>query len=314
MAGAAILRDPGVRLIALGWTAFLTENVVLSHNRALFVEQLGEDAYRCVVLCSAAAAARHVVCAAASTLTPFARSHRRSAMFSCFSTGAMAAIMVGYYRSRSVGPLITAARGWVAEGKVVGPPPSVRNAFALLFQGLGCVTASQLAPPLQMPLALGGAPTAAPAANSSSSAESPPPATAGPFRLRCPIDFRWNERVNKDGSVALGVDRVTRHPQIWSLALVGLGSALVTPYAASAAFFTGPLAFATVGFAHQDYRHRRGMGGMLSPERDAATSNVPFRALLEGRQSWSAARSELKGTNAVLALVPPLLLFLRRMR
>lgn len=58
MASAAtILRDPGVRLIALGWTAFLTENIVLSHNRALFVDQFGEDVYRCVVLCRSAAAA-----------------------------------------------------------------------------------------------------------------------------------------------------------------------------------------------------------------------------------------------------------------
>ena len=44
-----IVAHRGVRLIGLGWAAFLTENVVLSHNRGLFVEQVGEDVYKCVL-------------------------------------------------------------------------------------------------------------------------------------------------------------------------------------------------------------------------------------------------------------------------
>ena len=245
----------------------------------------------------------------------------------------MGAIVVGYVRfGRSSGPLVTAASGWVANGKVVGPTPLPRSVGALLFQALGCVCASQLAPPLQVPIAMGGEAAPAPlppaeegpaepqlspaasSSDSSSSSSSSSSSLPGGFQMRCPIDFRWKERAGKDGSVAVGVDRVTRHPQVWSLALFGLGSAIATPYAAGVAFGLGPLAFATIGFTHQDYRHRRGMGGMLSKEKDVATSNLPFRALFEGRQSWGAVADELKMTNAALALIPPLFLFARRFR
>jgi hypothetical protein len=50
---------------------------------------------------------------------------------------------------------------------------------------------------------------------------------------------------------------------LWSLALAGAGTALRTPYVSEAVMFAFPTIFALVGGAHQDYRYRRGSGGML---------------------------------------------------
>ena len=46
----------------------------------------------------------------------------------------------------------------------------------------------------------------------------------------------------------------------------------------------------------------RGIGGRLSAERDAATSLLPFGALLTGAQSWARLAEEVKWSNAALAL------------
>ena len=59
---------------------------------------------------------------------------------------------------------------------------------------------------------------------------------------------------------------------------------------------------ALVGGAHMDSRHRRGMGGSLSVEREAKTSGVPFVALLRGRQAWAPLLDELKPVNSLLGL------------
>jgi len=61
---------------------------------------------------------------------------------------------------------------------------------------------------------------------------------------------------------------------------------------------------ALVGGGHADYRHRRGMGGSLSPETDALTSLLPFAAMLSGAQgevsaAFAALADEVKASNAV---------------
>jgi uncharacterized membrane protein len=79
-------------------------------------------------------------------------------------------------------------------------------------------------------------------------------------------------------------------------------------------FHSFPVIFALIGGAHQDYRYRRGWGGSLSPEKDAVTSNVPFLALVTGKQSWSALRDEVKWTNAGLAALAAVPLTLRQIK
>ena len=68
-----------------------------------------------------------------------------------------------------------------------------------------------------------------------------------------------------------------------------------------------PVIVALIGGSHTDSRHRRGMGGELSKEYDAVTSNIPFKAMLSGRQgdvieSMSQCVKDLKPLNAMLGV------------
>jgi hypothetical protein len=48
-----------------------------------------------------------------------------------------------------------------------------------------------------------------------------------------------------------GTKRVTRHPTFWSMASVGLGAALASPFATEIVMFSMPALFAVIGTAHQ---------------------------------------------------------------
>jgi hypothetical protein len=64
---------------------------------------------------------------------------------------------------------------------------------------------------------------------------------------------------------------------LWSLALAGAGTALVSPFVTEVLMFgVFPSAFACIGSTHQDYRFRRGSGGTLTAAREAATSQFPY--------------------------------------
>eukprot|EP00667_Euglena_gracilis_P020569 EG_transcript_22290 len=149
-----------------------------------------------------------------------------------------------------------------------------------------------MGPALRVPVAFGGA------ENITSSA-AVPAAPQPVLRARCPIDF--SPRGGSPDGVH-GMKRVSRHPVFWSLAAVGLGSALTTPYVTHVVMFGMPAVFALIGGAHQDYRYRRGWGGTLPPDVDAKTSLLPFGALLTGRQAWGDLAAEVKWTNACLAV------------
>lgn len=73
------------------------------------------------------------------------------------------------------------------------------------------------------------------------------------FQVRCPMDFTPHD-VPSDG--VYGIRRITRHPTFWSLGLLGLGTALTTPFAPEIVCFSAPALFAAIGGAHQDYRYR----------------------------------------------------------
>jgi hypothetical protein len=168
---------------------------------------------------------------------------------------------------------------------------------------LGLVGFSQLAPPVQLPVAF------ASSAGLASPHEHPPVgkdaanaahAAAQPLGLkaRCPIDFDHSRR--QEGKDVAGAKRVTRHPVLWGMALVGLGSALASPLATEVAFGVMPLAMAVIGGLHQDVRGRR--NGALPPALDAQTSHLPFGALLSGRQQWADLMDEFAWSNAALAV------------
>lgn len=235
----------GVRWITYGWGLFIAENVVLSHNRDQLIDEFGDTAYHGV--------------------------------YSALSTVACVSIGYGYWgHGRGQGPLL--------RHPLV--TSTVGRACVAAMQAVGFVGLSQLFPRFQIPVAWTST-SAAPGTTSSSSSSTPsnmpgsavpspaaspsPPAFA--FQARCPIDFHTDKQ---HADSVFGIQRVTRHPMLWSLALAGAGTALVSPFVTEVLMFgVFPSAFACIGSTHQDYRFRRGSGGTLTAAREAATSQFP---------------------------------------
>lgn len=263
---------------------FIGENVLLSHNRDEIISRFGKDNY---ILA-----------------------------YSSLSTATCGSIAYGLVRY-GVGQNAFIARR---------SPIALMAGFAL--QTAGLVGLSQTLPPLQIPVALKSGSDHDIASSSSITGLSQQPYDIGPgppvvaspttngfsFTLRCPIDYQQSRNAKEGSDGAYGIERITRHPTLWSLGLLGLGTASLSIFLPEVIFGSFAGLFAAIGSSHQDYRHRRGSGGSLSPERELATSNVPFAAILAGRQSLLAAQREMKTTNAALAVAAAIPLVMRQLR
>jgi uncharacterized membrane protein len=110
-----------------------------------------------------------------------------------------------------------------------------------------------------------------------------------------------------------GLLRITRHPLFMAFALWGLGNVLVRGALADVVFWGGFPTFWVLGSMHQDFRKKQ----TLSKEFFDKTSLLPFKAIIEGRNSFTAAMQEmsLPGAAAGVGLAAALYLaprFLRR--
>jgi uncharacterized membrane protein len=83
--------------------------------------------------------------------------------------------------------------------------------------------------------------------------------------------------------VVKGMLRITRHPFLWGVAIWALGHLLVDGDAASILLFGTLLALALFGTASIDAKRRRALGGKWDAFA-AQTSNIPFAAIVQGRQ------------------------------
>ena len=228
-------------------------------------------------------------------------------VYGALSSLACCSIGVGYFRfGRNQGPVIFR-----------GAAGALPQAGAFVVQALGLVGFSQLAPAVQLPFAVTGMasvpaalePHRHPRVGADAAQTAKDAATPLGLKARCPIDFDHSRRVEgKEGPS--GAKLVTRHPMLWSMACVGVGAALGTPLATEMAFGLMPAAMAAIGGAHQDHRYR--LSGKLSPAFEAATSHVPFVALVEGRAKWSDLTEEMAWTNAGIAVATAGLLARRR--
>jgi uncharacterized membrane protein len=90
------------------------------------------------------------------------------------------------------------------------------------------------------------------------------------------------ERVEWPG-VVRGALRVTRHPFLWGIALVSVGHLATVPSPRSLLFFGTLLVVAITGTASIDAKRRARLGPRWNPF-VATTSNIPFAAILDGRQ------------------------------
>lgn len=268
-----LLSSSSFRWAVGGWSFFIAENVVLSENRSFIIEKLGgdEDVY-------------HYVYGACSTF-------------------AVGSIFYGYrYKVKPA--------SYSALSAPVIPKRFLAGAF--LFQGVGAILASQSLPKLQIPFYLGS--------SSKQEIENIPTATSNnsttnnKWKVRCPFDFSDSKSFTTGGTDSAyeprGLDRVSRHPGLWSFGLLGLGNSFLYPHnIPQQLWFAMPIAVALIGGAHQDSRFRRGMGGNLPNDVDCKTSNIPFAAMIAGKQdggdiqqSFVSLIEEGKGLNAVLAL------------
>jgi uncharacterized membrane protein len=221
-------------------------------------------------------------------------------VYGTLSTLATASIGYAYYsiRKASIPPPLTL---W----KTVPPVPSAIGAW--FFMSVGLAMASQVAPKMQIPVAY----------------EDSNPSIVGPsaeaptrkLQVRCPFDFTGKR--DEESQLLSGLERISRHPGLWSLGLIGIGQAILAPTIPHRIWWMGPPLVAWLGGSHTDSRFRRGMGGTLAPEYECQTSNIPFWAMISGKQGsgcWEAMGKEIKPLNAAVAVAMSTLWIVRRVR
>lgn len=118
------------------------------------------------------------------------------------------------------------------------------------------------------------------------------------------------ESLLKADEPARGMLRVTRHPMMWGIALWAAVHLLARGDAASLIFFGGFLAVALAGTKLIDSRKADTLGEDWRRFAEV-TSNVPFSAIIEGRNrfvfaeiGWKRVLAGLAAYGAVLALHP----------
>lgn len=89
-----------------------------------------------------------------------------------------------------------------------------------------------------------------------------------------------------DPDVAKGMLRITRHPFLWGVAIWAFGHLLVNGHLAAVILFGSLLILALAGPFSIDAKRRRALGESYAAF-EAKTSNVPFAAILAGRQKLS---------------------------
>ncbi|MET0272283.1 MAG: NnrU family protein [Phenylobacterium sp.] len=89
-----------------------------------------------------------------------------------------------------------------------------------------------------------------------------------------------------DPDIVRGMLRVTRHPFLWGVAIWAAGHLLVNGDVASVVLFAAMLFLAVSGTTSIDAKRRRALGAKWDAFA-GRTSNVPFAAIVQGRQHLS---------------------------
>jgi uncharacterized membrane protein len=143
----------------------------------------------------------------------------------------------------------------------------------------------------------------------------PAPLAAMPVALvllACGLMSRNPSAVRQQGALrspeaARGILRVTRHPMMWAFALWGLSHILARGDAAALIFFGGFVLLALSGTLLIDARKAATLGEDWQ-RFAAATSNIPFAAIVAGRNSFRPGEIGWKKLLVGLSLYAALLL------
>lgn len=100
-----------------------------------------------------------------------------------------------------------------------------------------------------------------------------------------PTSVKQEGALDKPDAVK-GMLRITRHPFLWGVALWAAGHLLVNGDTPSLILFGAMLVLAVFGTWSIDAKRRKALGGKWDAFA-ARTSNVPFAAILTGRQTFS---------------------------
>jgi uncharacterized membrane protein len=100
-----------------------------------------------------------------------------------------------------------------------------------------------------------------------------------------PTSVRQEGVLEKPDAVK-GMLRISRHPFLWGVAVWALGHLIVNGDRASLVLFGSMLVLALFGTASIDAKRKRALGPTWDGF-EAQTSNIPFAAILAGRQRFS---------------------------
>ncbi|MDO8902778.1 MAG: NnrU family protein [Phenylobacterium sp.] len=103
-----------------------------------------------------------------------------------------------------------------------------------------------------------------------------------------------------------GMLRITRHPFLWGVAIWAIGHLIVNGDRAGMTLFGTLLVLALAGTTSIDAKRRRALGATWEPFA-TQTSNIPFAAILAGRQSLRLGEIGLWRPLAALAVYAILL-------
>jgi uncharacterized membrane protein len=99
-----------------------------------------------------------------------------------------------------------------------------------------------------------------------------------------------------------GMLRITRHPFLWGVALWAFGHLLVNGDPPSLVLFGSLLLLALFGTASIDAKRRRALGSKWNAFA-AQTSNIPFLAVIQGRQPLGLGLAEIGAWRVLAAVV-----------
>jgi uncharacterized membrane protein len=114
-----------------------------------------------------------------------------------------------------------------------------------------------------------------------------------------PTSVKQEGALSKPNAVQ-GMLRITRHPFLWGVAIWAAGHILVNGDAPSLLLFGGMLVLAVAGTFSIDHKRMAALGSVYEGFK-AQTANLPFAAILAGRQKLSLA--EIGWWRLLLAVV-----------